>query len=510
MSEVKAMNLTGVSHNPLQGGAASGSNTIADRMRANSQIKMQEQMAKYKTRQLERQESDYYTQKRTENFVFGNYPTGKDAKWSAGMDGMKFEEGTRSKHLIKWKEKVGGNMQGFESYYQAGQKAEMAGIRKSLIRDPLEHSEEGWKRHVSKTIAEWDPSMRESFMNSLDTETRGNLMQYYDPESTLSMGEKLGRTYEDNTKKTLFGGAVVAATAGFGAYRFLRGKGLDKNTTSQITKQAQKLFPNQKLIGDGSKSFVGSKLSKGQIAKMMDAGEISGSQAKILSAGGNVNVKGLGASTVSKLASEAIPESAIKDMPKYLKAARLDGTLTQSSADQLQGIINSLTKSGKVVSSANINQAIKNLGTKGEALLSQIKGGKVNLGPVKGLGMMKSLGVGLGLYQGASMATSGAASLMGATDENAEHMGDAAGLATAGVGTVAAPHVISKLKRVYAEKGASYIIKKLGKTIGLKAAARIVGKGFLAGLAGPGAPIVAYGMLGLDAIMIYNALSQIE
>ena len=178
MSEIKPMNLSGVGHNPLGGSAASGQNSIADKMRANAQLRMVEQMNKYKVQQMKRAESDYQLGKKTENYVFSNYPSGSKSTWDAGMDGLKFGEGSRAAHLAKWKENVGGNMQGFEAYYQAGKKAEMDGIKKSLIRDPLKFSEDGWKKHVSKTIASWDPQMRESFMNSLDTETRGASVSY--------------------------------------------------------------------------------------------------------------------------------------------------------------------------------------------------------------------------------------------------------------------------------------------------------------------------------------------
>ena len=516
MSEVKAMNLTGAAHNPLQGGAASTGNNIADRMRANSQIKMQEQMHKYKQRQLERQENDYNIGKKTENFVFSNYPNGKDAKWSSGMDGLKFGEGTRSKHLAKWKEKVGGNMQGFESYFQAGQKADMEGIKKSLIRDPLEFSEAGHKKHISEQIAGWDPAMRESFMNSLDTETRGNLMQYYDPESTLSFGEKVGRVYDDNKKKSIGGALIGAAGVGFTAYRALKGKPTNLNlgggggAGASVANKAQKLIGGVKQIGDGSRVVIGKKLTKGKIAQMMESGEISGSQAKILGAGGDIKLGGANLAKMKGVMTDVIPENALKDMPKYLKAARLDGTLTQSSADQLQGVVNSLLKSGKPTSLVNINQGIKNLGTKGGALVKAIESGKVDLGPVKGLGLFKSTALFYGASMVAKPAFGGAASLMGANENNADALGRAGGTATSALATTAAPHVVDKLKKVYAEKGASYIIKKLGKSIGIKAAARIVGKSFLAGLSGPGAGALAPLMLAGEAYMIYDALSDIE
>ena len=86
MSEIKPMNLSGVSHNPLQGGAASGNNTIADRMRANSQLRMAESMNKYKQAQMKRAENDYQIGKKTENFVFSNYPSGKDSTWANGTE----------------------------------------------------------------------------------------------------------------------------------------------------------------------------------------------------------------------------------------------------------------------------------------------------------------------------------------------------------------------------------------------------------------------------------------
>jgi len=530
MSEIKPMNLSGVSHNPLRGDAASGQNSIADKMRANAQLRMVEQMNKYKVQQMKRAEADYQLGKKTENYVFSNYPSGSKSTWDAGMDGLKFGEGSRAAQLAKWKENVGGNMQGFEAYYQAGKKAEMDGIKKSLIRDPLKFSEDGWKKHVSKTIASWDPQMRESFMNSLDTETRGLLMQYYDPESQISWGEWADRKiddnfgWDDNPGKSAL--AVAGATAlGVGGlyagYKALRrGKlpGGGKGGSGGIMDQAkrltgkgdQKLLPggNQKLLPAFSRDLDGSKMSKGEIAKMMNAGEITGAQAKVLGKGGKINL-GNPRKQMMNIINEGIPENAVKDIPKYLKQAQLDGKLTQSSADQLQGIINTLQKQGKVINSKNISDSIMRLGPRGGALVAQIDKG-VDLGPIKGLGFMKSLGLGIGLYQGTSMMAENMAEMMGASENNAEVYGDVAGIATAGVGVPAAPHVLAKLKDVYSKKGGAYIIKKLGSKIGMKAAARIVGKGFLSGLAGPGAGVIAPMLLAADAYMIYDALQDIE
>jgi len=530
MSEVKPMNLSGVSHNPLQGGAASGNNTIADRMRANSQLRMAESMNKYKQAQMKRAENDYQIGKKTENFVFSNYPSGKDATWANATDGLKFGEGSRSGHLARWKEKVGGNLQGFEQYYQAGKQAEMDGIKKSLIRDPLKYSEDGWKKHVSKTIAGWDSDTRESFMNSLDTETRGNLMQVYDPDSQLSWGEYGSRFIDDNfgmddnPGKTVMAGAAGIAALGGGAY--LGYKALRRGNIPDIPGggggvggQSQKLLQGMKQLGSGAKRLNGKSMSKGEIAKMMNSGEINASQAKILARGGSVNfggsqgelfARGETAPKLQRLLGEPISENAIKDIPKYLKSARLDGKLTQSSADQLQGIINTLQKSGKVVNTNNISTAIMRLGPKGGALVTQLGKGKINLGPIKGLGFTKGIATAIGLHTGMSYGIRNMAEMMGATENNAEAYGDAAGAATAAVGVPAAPHVIAKLKDVYSKKGGSYIIKKLGSKIGMKAAARIVGKGFLASMTGPAAGVVGYGLLAADAYMIYDALSDIE
>ena len=509
MSEIKPLNLGG-RHNPLQG----GSQSIADKMRANSQVRMMEQMNKYKMHQMKRAEDDYQLGKKTENYVFSNYPSGKSATWANGMDGMKFGEGSRSQQLAKWKENVGGNMQGFEAYYQAGKKAEMDNIKKSLIRDPLKFSEDGWKKHVSKTMASWDPDMRESFMNSLDTETRGQLLQVYDPESQISWGEYGSRIIDDNfgmddnPGKTILAGAAGIGTAlgaGYLGYKMLR---RNPSKIRDVANQAFSPKAGQKLLGDGKRVLSGKNLGKGEIARMMERGEISGNQAKVLAKGGTVNI-GNPMQQMSMIMQEGIPENAMKDIPKFLKQARLDGKLTQSSADQLQGIVNTLQKQGKVVNSKNIGEAILRLGPRGSALMKQIDKG-VNLGPIKGLGFMKSMGLGFGLYQGTSMVGENIAEMMGASEANAEIYGDVAGLATAGVGIPAAPHVMSKIKDVYRRKGGSYIIKKLGSKIGMKAAARIVGKGFLSSLAGPGAGIVAPMLLAADAYMIYDALQDIE
>ena len=432
MSEIKQMNLTQVAHNPLHGQAATGN--LSDNIRRAAETRMAEQMNKYKVTAMKRAENDYQIGKRTENFVFSNYPSGKNVTWDKGLGGLKFGEGSRSDHLARWKEQVGGNMQGFEQYYQAGKQAEMDGIKKSLIRDPLKYSEKGWKRHISKTIAGWEPEKRQSFFNSLDMETRGQIMQYYDPDSQLSWGEWRSRMWEDKPITTTLAGLAglgVAAGASVGILRALKkgdapkvqklakGAGLNK-------KQIQKLLGphKQKLLGPGGGGLGinTSKMSKSEILKLnafhdrsvspkdlrekraylnklMQSGKISGKDAKSLWNRKDAVQLGLpfkneaGKSVTGKelmnISNDVLSPQQIKEIPKQIKLALRDGTMTQAQGDQLLGVIKTAEKSGKQITALSIHQSVNGLGPKGTGLSTSLTKVK-NIG-VPGLSWLSKL-----------------------------------------------------------------------------------------------------------------------
>ena len=561
MSEIKQLNLTQVAHNPLHGQAATGN--LSDNIRRAAEARMAEQMNRYKVTAMKRAENDYQIGKRTENFVFSNYPSGKNATWDKGLGGLKFGEGSRSDHLARWKEQVGGNMQGFEQYYQAGKQAEMDGIKKSLIRDPLKYSEKGWKRHISKTIAGWEPEKRQSFFNSLDMETRGQIMQYYDPDSQLSWSEWGSRMWEDKPITTTLAGLTgLGVTAGASvailralkkgdvpkAQKLAKGAGLDK-------KQIQKLLGPGGGSGGGGLGINTSKMSKSEILKLnafhntsvspkdlrekraylnklMQSGKISGKDAKSLWNRKDSVELGLpfkneaGKSVTGKelmvIANDKLSPQQLREIPRYVKESIKGGVLTQSQGDQLLGVIRTAEKSGKPITALSIHQAINSLGPKGTGLSTALT--KVKNTGVPGLSWLSKLKniapTALG-YAGAGYAASGLTSnfldSVGMDEEQAEKWGTLSGAVAAPVAGYSMPAVQKKLKDVIAKKGSSYVIRQLATKLGWKKAAQIVGKGLITGVGGTlTAPTGGWGFglgaawMAYDLYSIADALSEIE
>ena len=171
MSEVKPMNLSGVAHNPLQGGAARGQVSdnfreaerirLAKRQVANqehrseqqliiqkAQFGMQKQMNEYRIKAMDRAEEDYQKKKLAENYIFSNYPQpGQRTLDSFLKDGLTYGVGGYQKAKEKWVKEVGPHSwQAFEKHYQGLKQAEMQNLQNSMIFDSRSNMTEGQHR----------------------------------------------------------------------------------------------------------------------------------------------------------------------------------------------------------------------------------------------------------------------------------------------------------------------------------------------------------------------------
>ena len=527
MSEIKPMNLSGGAGYMNPAMAQQNQESLSDKVRKSNQQKMSATMHKYNVRNQERKEEQYQIGKATENFVFSHYPSSKPgANFEDTIGSLKFGEGTREKHLKKWKEQVGCNMAGFEQWYQASKAAEQKSIQRSLVRDPLIHkTDESYETYVSKVIGKMSPEDRRQFMGSLEPETLGVVNQYYDAGKAYEGGEwgytwdKFKQKYEDDK----FGYNVAGATAlgglaiGARIWRNARKGKVDPSIGKFLSKNKGGLLPLEgapKLLKDASLSGKG--MSKGQIAKLMEDGVITGNEAKALARGeriipskvvGGQTIKGFGAGGSGATGASKIADEVIDT--KLLPAARLDinkyvrgGVMSQKHGDQLKGLLQTMEKNGEVITPNSLGMKIKEGGKKFEGLSEVLKKNTIKgIGPIKKVGFLKTAGVGIGAYYGGAMAGEGVAKMFGSSEHNAELYGEATGTLTGTAGAMATPF-IPKLTQLVKKRGMGWVVQQVGKKAGWQLAARLAAKS----VTGP----VGWAMMGLDAYLLYDILKDLE
>ena len=534
MPEIKPLNLSTPAYNPL--GSVQRQESWQDKMRKNSQVALQQALGRYQIKGLQRAEKDYNINKRAENFLFGNYPDGRKADLLNPTSFKFLGEGQRSEALKNWKENVGGNMQAFEQYWQAGKQAELDGIKRNLMRDPAKYGERAWSEHVTNTLTSMDPADRQSLMGSLDDQTLGALNQYYDPERFMSWGEWGGRVAEENP---LLGGAAAVAggAAAIGGVAALIKRGKLKEAAKLISEASKKggggggslkSLPLQKQIGAGSPISIGS----GAVKSAASAGRLGGkpplqipsSASSLANQAKGLNPKMQIPANYSTnirhhtVVNDVINPNQVGNVQKAVSSLIKDGKLTQSTGDQLMGVVKSLKAQGQTITTKNVYEGIKRLGTRGGSLMHAVNSKKLNLGPLKGMGLMKSIGVGMGAGLGLQALTevgvSGAAGIMGASDETARKAGEIAGVPAGTAGFLAAPHVYQKIADVVKKKGAPYVLKRIAAKGGPKLAARLAAKGVLGGLmtgmSGPVGIALTGALVAGDVYTIYNILNEVD
>jgi len=520
MGEVRALNLGGQQYDPLRGISRPESNVSwSEKQRRNSEMAMRTAVHKYKIKGMERAEKDYILNKKAENYVFGNYPSGKKAT-IFNSDSLDFlSEGSRSKKLEEWKKNVGGNLQAFEQYYQAGKQAELGGIKRSLMRDRNKFNEKGWQRHVTEYMNNMDPAKRQELMSQLDDETLGLLNQYYKPEDFDTFGEQFEKWKYSSKKEwlpslgetTALG--VGALGTGYLAYRALRKGQVPTSVVEKVKDMGLRLGSGKGASG----------IPKGSSSISKEAQKLLGPGAKAWNmpakAGGSPIVNpagqlGLNPARVT-LVDDIINPNQMGAIQKGITKGVKDGKITQQMGDQLRGVIVNTSKSGEPFTSRNIWKNLEKLGDKGGAVRQAIEGKKdLDLGPIKGLGMMKRLGFTVAAGAVANQFGSGAASVLGASEHNADLIGEASGVAAAGATAFGAPHIYNKVRDVVRKKGASHVLKVVASKGGAKLAAKVAAKGVLSGIAGGltggMGTLLTAGFVAADLYTLYDILKDIE
>jgi len=515
MAEVRALNLGGQQYDPLRGISRPESNVSwAEKQRRSSEAAMNMAVAKYKIKGLERAEKDYILNKKAENYIFSNYPSGKKAT-IFNMNSLDFlNEDSRSKKLKDWKEKVGGNLQAFEQYYQAGKKAELNGVKRSLIRDRKKFSEDGWSRHVTEYLNSLDTTTRSSFMSQLDDETLSFVNQFNTPETWRSLsdvGESFERFKYGSPKLTGIGSAIYDAApwvagAGGAYYGYRKLKKGDISSLGGLKDKGLKLF------GMGSKK-AGAKetvLSAEELLKYTSRG--AGKKGiKGTLPGSNLKAKRTKAVNVI---DDIINPNQVGSIQKGINSAVKDGKFTQKMGDQLKSAINKIMNSGKDFTTRNLHNELIKLGSKGEGLRTAINTKKIDLGPIKGLGMMKTLGISALAGAAFNPIGSGAASVLGASEHNQDVYGDFAGTAAGTAAFFGAEPVYKKLQRIIQKRGAPAVMSQVAKKGGVKLASKIAGKSLLSLIAG--IPTMGWGtaatagLVAYDVYALYDLLSELE
>ena len=502
MSEIKAMNLPGVVHNPLS--TLPRQESLSERVRKSKQMAMASAMSKFQIRQMQRKEHDYIIGKRAENFMFSNYPSSKvSGDFTTAFDNQKFGIGSRGKALKRWKSQVGGGLAQFEQWYTANQEAEQKGLARSLTRDPSKYLTQGaYENAISDWMNNMDPVKRQRLLNNSSPEVINIINSVWNPQK----GRKLETALEligNNPIK----GITVAGALGVGTFMALRkGKFPSWLSKSGVIKK-DALLPDNFLKNS---MLDGKNLKPARIDEMLKRGMIDELQATALKNGERVvpriYMKGLDKikpgqmnlfDDVMEVTSKNI-RMVHTDINKYVK----DRLLTQSQGDQFKGLLDTMVKKGEVISPNSIMKKITEGGKKFEGLGKAITDNKEYIkgfGPLRNPGFLKTAG----LYMGVGMGVSQGAQMLGVDENKAQALGVAASIPAP-----AMPMMYNKIKSVVEKKGASYVMKKLAERGAWKLAARVTAAGLLGG--GPGTQAISAAMLAWEIKMIYDLLMEDE
>ena len=511
MAEIRPLNLGGPQYDPLRGVQQGHTPSFAEQQRRNSETAMRNAMHKYKIKGLERAEKEYAINKKAENYIFSNYPSGKKAT-IFDMNSLDFlNEESRSKKLKEWKENVGGNLGAFREYYEAGRKAELNGIKRSLMRDRKKFSEDGWSRYVTEYLNSLDTNTRSSFMSQLDDETLAFVNQFNTPETWRSLSD-VGESFErfkygspklTGVGSTIYNAAPWVAGAGGAYYGYRKLKKGDIGSLKGIIGMGGKKAGAKA----GAKEAVLSaeellKYTSRGAGKKVIKGTLPGS-----------NLKGQTTKAVNVI-DDIINPNQVSSIQKGINSAVRDGKFTQKMGDQLKSVINKVMNSGKDFTTRNIHNELIKLGSKGEGLRTAINTKKLDLGPIKGLGLMKTLGISALAGAAFNPIGSGAASVLGASEHNQDVYGDFAGTVAGTAAFFGAEPVYKKLQRIIQKRGAPAVMSQVAKKGGVKLASKIAGKSLLSLIAG--IPTMGWGtaatagLVAYDVYALYDLLSELE
>lgn len=499
--EVKPMNLTGVSHNPLTGMAKEES--PADKYRKAAEVKFMKKMQAYQIKAAERKEEDYYINKRAENFVFSHYPSAKGyGDYTTAFDRQKFGAGSRSKMLKIWKEQVGGGLQQFNQWYEMSKQTEQKALANSLTRDPRKHlTQESYENAVSDWYNTLSDDERMDLINNSSPEVMNIINSVVDPTKGKKW-ETIGQHLKDDKWGYITGAGAVA----FGTFMALR----KFKAPAWLSKAG--IVKSDAVIDDNflkQSMLDGSKIKPERVDDMLKRKMITKAQADALKAGQRV-VPDVYMKNMPKpgqqmnMFDDVVQPShknirmAQRDINKYVK----DNMLTQSQGDQLKGVLDDMVKNGETITTKNLLRKLQEGGKKFEGLTTALDKGQnimKGFGPIKNPGILMSLGVAGGTVLGVSKLGE-----MAGMDENTAL---ATGYAAA-IPSQAYPIYVKKIREVLEKKGAPYVMKKIMEKGSWKLAARIAGSTLLSG-SGAGTA-VGLGLLGWELMNIYSLLTEDE
>lgn len=533
MSEIKPMNLSGVAYNPMNSSAARGDiakNVMdAERLqlqreqvqnqknRTQQQILMQQaqlKMAKtnqrYNKIRLDRAEEDYAKKKKAENFMFANYPRmGQKTMEDFMSDGFEYGQGGYNKARDRWIKSVGPHSwQSFEAHYAASKKYELQNFQNAMKWDGYTGTESQHYANIRKMLNGMDATTKQQFLNSMDANTRQVFQSNFPKYKTL--GDRfedtktdLGIWADDNPIKTGLGSSAIAlgilGLTKFGAGRMIGKMASLWKNYGKVDDIASLPAPLKRAAIRVAKEGEIGSLKPGsnivpadQLDFMIKKGYITPAQKKILNEGGTVipnayKTKDVNTWNIATKQPDILDHNNVKYFNKDLNGMVKDGSLSQSNADKLRGVVDSIIKEGDEITGATIGKKINT--DKFKDLRKQLQRAGESVGSIGGLGIAGIVGsVGIGaLAQNTGE--------MFGDDEGrvtSEELGQVAfagtSLATAGALEGNLPQNIAKAFRKH---GAKEITKRLATKMGAKRAALLVAKltagGVASALTGPAA-----------------------
>ena len=557
MSEVKAMNLTGVSHNPLSGDAARGS--VSANMRegakiqlakqqmaqqksqnqqqmlmAKSRHQMAQKMQAYQITAMNRAEEDYKKKKQAENYVYSHYPKMADRTLEDYMtNGLSYGDGSYDKQRAAWVKGVGNHSWGaFEKHHANNKAMEIKSLQRSMAFDPFETTEKQHNKKYSDLLGQMTPEDRTRFLNSMDGQTQAVFKDMFPSQNTV--GERWDNfktdtsiTFGSNPIKTALGGtaAIIAIGAGL---RNQPAKALKWlwSTNGKVTADMSQAIKNSsiKLNTSGTKlGTKGTEATKGlvdldDLDLLEKKGLISKAQRKILEDGGSVVPDALRKEGLKKQPIVGPPENLVvnhknvkyvtQDIDKMIK----DGVINEADGVSLKRIIDDILKSGDELTGENIGKAIGKGGDKYKGLAKNLARQSATwMGGISMAGVKSSLGgflKGSLIYGGGAYAGKKLAPMLGFDGESESGGSAEIGARLGAEGTVASVGMVKVIQSKIKTHGMQKVLARVAQKGGTRLALSLLGKGAISAT-GVGSA-VGLALLSLDAYAIIKILQEMK
>ena len=482
--EIRPMNLTRVSYDPGRGQPREES--LSEKMRKSAERKFMKQMQQYNLKKMQREDENFLINKKAENFIFSNYPSSKPkGDFSVAFDNRKFGPGSREKLLAEWKEKVGGNYQAFQSWYESSKQAEDQALYKSFYKNPAKYkSDKAYKNAISNWMNSMDADEQQEILNNAPAEVLQIINSNWksaDEGFFNRLGRNLGVGEADADDDSMVpelaatGVAIGSGLGYLGSKGRLAGKGLQ---------QLAKIMP---MPGARTTKNIESVFSKGKLS----ADEVLKKATDKLD-------------DIKSTKANVIPHKNIRGFQKNLNELVKQGGLESADAKKFKGVIDKIIRSGKELNVENIGKAIKEGGDEMQSLRRGLDRLNVSsIGPIR----MSSLKSSLGLAAGVGVISYGAARAMGYSDEQAKELAGATGFGASQLNPAGMRQVAGKVRDVIKKKGAGYVMKKIAAKGGIRLLGSVGAKALL-GTATPVGSAIAAGLLATDLYAIYNILSD--